>query len=319
MTVRLGWVGFHVEGIPALEALLAAGASVVGVVTLAPEIAAHKSGAADYAALCRRFGVPLHTVANINEPGAVRLLEDMALDVLFVIGWSQILHPPALRAARVGVVGAHASLLPHNRGSAPINWALIRGEAETGNSLMWLAEDVDAGAVIDQTAFPITPYDTCATLYARVAESNRDMILRLLPRLEAGERPGQPQAGTGEPLLPRRRPADGLIPWENGSGAVYDFIRALTRPYPGAFGWLDGRRWTVWSAALIPTNGGPPAGRPGEILGPVLSPVDAACGLAVACGKGMVQLLEIEGDGGERLAGRQLADLPWTGRAWTRV
>src|SRR6266487_2739907 len=115
----------------------------------------------------------------------------------------------------------------------------------------------------------------------------------------------------------RRRPGDGLIPWDSGSGAVYDFVRALTKPYPGAFSWLDGKPWTVWSAALLPTNGAPPLGRPGEILGPVVSPLDAACGLAVACGRGVVQLLEVEADGGEVVAGRRLAEQPWTGRVWT--
>src|SRR5439155_304057 len=112
-------------------------------------------------------------------------------DIVFVIGWSQILHPPTLRLARSGMIGAHASLLPHNRGSAPINWALIRGERHAGNSLLWLAEDVDGGAVIDQTTFCITAYDTCASLYERVAASNRDMLLGLVPRLLAGERPGR--------------------------------------------------------------------------------------------------------------------------------
>ncbi len=94
-------------------------------------------------------------------------------------------------------------------------------------------------------------------------------------------------------------------------------MRALTKPYPGAFSWLDGKRWTVWSAALLPTNGAPPLGRPGEILGPVVSPLDAACGLAVACGRGVVQLLELEADGGEVVAGRRLAEQPWAGRVWT--
>src|SRR6266571_1441822 len=84
--------------------------------------------AADYTALCRRFHVPLYEVANINDPAARELLRTLALDVVFVIGWSQILAPETLTAARIGMIGAHASLLPRNRGSAPINWALIRGE-----------------------------------------------------------------------------------------------------------------------------------------------------------------------------------------------
>jgi methionyl-tRNA formyltransferase len=96
--------------------------------------------------------------------------------MVFVIGWTQILRPETLKLATIGMIGAHASLLPHNRGRAPINWALIRGEKQTGNSLIWLAEDVDSGDIIDQTVIPISPYDTCASLYTRVGESNKEMI-----------------------------------------------------------------------------------------------------------------------------------------------
>jgi methionyl-tRNA formyltransferase len=313
--MRLGWIGFHQEGLPALAGLQDAGAPLVAAITLKPELAASRSAAGDYRALCRRTGLPLYEVANINDEASLHLLRELALDVVFVIGWNQILKPATLRSARVGMIGAHASLLPHNRGSAPINWALIRGEQMSGNSLMWLAEGVDAGDLIDQTAFCITPYDTCATLYDQVAESNRDMLLRVLPRLLAGERPGVPQRHTNEPVLPRRRPADGLVDWSRDGVAIYNFVRALTRPYPGAFSWLDKKRWTIWQAALLP---GPiAAAGPGEVLGPVVCPAEAACGQVVACGSGAVLLLELQADDGEVLQGRRLSEQPWTGRVWT--
>jgi methionyl-tRNA formyltransferase len=312
--VRFAWVGFHGEGVPALEALVAAQAPIEGVLTLAPPLAAKRSGGADYTALCARLGLTMHPIANINEPDALRLLERIAPDVVFVIGWHQIVRPDALRLARTGMVGAHASLLPRNRGSAPINWAIIHGERETGNTIFWLAEDVDGGDIIDQTAFPITPYDTCATLYEKVATTNREMLLRLLPRLMAGDRPGCQQPPATEPVLPRRRPADGVIDWSRPAVAVYDFIRALTRPYPGAFSTLDGRRWFIWRAALLPAI---TAGAlPGTVLGPIVSPAYAACGQVVACGEGAIIVLEVEGDDGTVLAGRALSEQHWTGR-WT--
>jgi methionyl-tRNA formyltransferase len=312
--MRFAWVGFHAEGLPALDALLGAGAPIRAVLTLRPDLAAQRSGGADYRPVCERHGVPLHFIPNINEAEALRILGAEAPDVVFVIGWHQIVRPAALRLARVGMIGAHASLLPHNRGSAPINWALIRGEPETGNTLFWLAEDVDSGDIVDQVAWPITPYDTCATLYEKVATSNREMLLRLLPRLLAGERPGRPQPRTEERPLPRRRPADGQIDWARPSRAVYDFIRALTRPYPGAFGTLDDEHWFVWRAALLPRL---PAGEPpGTVLGPVVSPVPDACGQVVACGDGPIALLELEA-AGVVLGGRSLSDQPWTGKRWT--
>src|SRR2546421_569407 len=251
--MRFGWVGCHAEGHPALEALLDAGAPLTGVVTLRPELAARRSGAVDYAPLAARHHVPLYRVGNINDPDGHEALRALDADIVFVIGWSQILHPPTLRLARSGMIGAHASLLPHNRGSAPINWALIRGERHAGNSLLWLAEDVDGGAVIDQTTFCITAYDTCASLYERVAASNRDMLLGLVPRLLAGERPGRPQPAGEESVLPRRRPADGRIDWGGASRAGYDVLRAPPPPHPRPFRRLGGRRWTGGHAARIPS------------------------------------------------------------------
>src|SRR5216117_2753658 len=108
------------------------------------------------------------------------------------------------------------------------------------------------------------------------------MIMRALPRLLRGERPRTPQPRSSGPVLPRRRPADGLIDWDQEACAVYNFIRALTKPYPGAFGWLDGRRWTVWQAALLPPGTAATAGlTPGAVLGPMISPAETACGQVV--------------------------------------
>lgn len=313
MALRIAWVGFHTEGLPALRHLLHHGVKLEAVLTLHPELAAKKSGAEDYIALCREHGVPLHFVRNINDEDALQLLRGLALDLLFVIGWTQILRGEALQTAKLGVVGAHASLLPHNRGRAPINWALIKGEKQTGNSLMWLADGVDTGALLDQTGFTITPYDTCATLYQRVAESNRDMIWRLLLRLKNGERPGIPQPHSEELPLPGRKPEDGLLDWHNESAQVYNFIRALTRPYPGAFSWLNNERWRIWKAALLP---GDYTAQAGEILGAVFSPEDAACGQVVACRRGAIILHELENDHGEILTGRDLSTRDWKGKIW---
>ena len=317
--MKFAWVGFHAEGLAALEALLAAGAPIAAVLTLKPELAAKRSGGVDYGPVCAQFGVPLHYITGINEPDAVAILEPLAPDVIFVIGWHQIVRPPVMRLARLGLIGAHASVLPHNRGSAPINWTLIRGERQSGNTLMWLAEGVDEGDIIAQRAFPVTPYDTCATLYAHVAASNREMLLELMPRLLAGERPGRPQPHGDEPVLRRRRPADGRITWDCPAGMVYDFVRALTRPYPGAFSSLDGKQWWIWEAALTPDRGPIAGAAPGEILGPVVSPAQSACGQLVACGSGAVVLLDVEDDTGTRLRGQALSEQPWTGKCWQGV
>lgn len=313
--MQLGWIGVHREGLPALRAVLEAGIPLQCVLTLDDDLAARRSGAADYSELCREFGVRLERVRHINDPQSLELLDSLSLDVAFVIGWSQIVGPAALSRVRLGMIGAHASLLPLDRGRAPINWALIHGCEQTGNSLIWLAADVDSGDIIDQTPIPITRYDTCASLYDRVAESNRTMILQVIPELLAGRRPGHPQPpGAGAPL-PGRRPADGALDWSMRAAAAYDFVRALTRPYPGAFGWLDGVRYTIWASALLPASLAPPA-TPGSVVGPVYSPIPEACGQLVACGDGHLILLELEDEHGSVVDKRSLSERQWTGKVW---
>jgi methionyl-tRNA formyltransferase len=319
--MRIGWIGAHIEGIPALRALLERGVSIVAVVTLRPEAAARRSAAAlgEYRKLCRQFSVALHEVESINDGASIQLLHGLDLDLLFVIGWNQILRPEVLRLASIGVIGAHASLLPSDRGRAPINWALIRGATRTGNTLFWLTAGVDAGDIIDQVPIPITPYDTCASLYRQVAITNRDMILRVLPALLAGLRPGRSQ---GEPMsapLPARRPQDGLVEWAQASAAVYNFVRALSRPYPGAFTFNGHDRFTIWRCALLPALL-QPRGRTlsGEVIGPLVSPDARACGQIVACGEGAVVLLEMQHQSGALIRGRALSELHWTGQVLGR-
>ncbi|MFO1002637.1 MAG: methionyl-tRNA formyltransferase [Planctomycetaceae bacterium] len=314
-SLRIAWIGFHQEGIPALQGLRDGGVPLVAVITLDEPAAAKRCATAEYSDVLNGWNVPLHRVRNINDDETIRLLSGMNLDLLLVIGWSQILSAAALATARIGAIGAHASLLPHNRGSAPVNWAIIRGEKTTGNTLIWLADNVDEGHIIDQIEFPISPYDTCETLYQKVAESNHVMMQRVLPKLLAGERPGRPQPHSDESLLPRRRPSDGLLDWHQSAVNVYNFIRALTRPYPGAFSFLDGRRWTIQSAALLPTVSQEHL-VPGMVIGSAMSPVAEACGQLVACGSGYLIVLEIEADDGTVLKGSDLSDCDWTGKVW---
>ena len=310
--MKLGWIGIHEEGIPALDAVCSAGYQVQGVMTLAKEAAAGRAGSACYADICRPYHVPVYEVGHVNDDSSLEILKAWDCDVLVVLGWGQILSPEVLRLPKIGAVGAHASLLPRNRGSAPVNWAIINGEAQTGNSLIWLVPDVDAGDVIDQRSFPISSYDTCRTIYDAVAESNRDMLLSVLPKLEDGMIPGSAQPESNAPLLPRRRPRDGAIDWQNSTSQIYNLIRAVTRPYPGATTEFQGQAFKIWTAAAMPElKTGLPPGTP---IGPVRSPRPEGCGQLVATGDGAILILEAENGLGRVLTGRELCEQNWTQR-----
>ena len=178
---------------------------------------------------------------------------------------------------------------------------------------MWLDKNVDAGKIIDQIPFEITNYDTCKTLYDKVAVTNEKMLLCLAERLTNGQPTVMEKENiTNEELLPRRRPKDGLLNWNKDSRDIYNFIRALTRPYPGAFTYLNGKRYLVWSASLLPIKS--KIDEPGMILGNVYSPIEDACGIQVACDSGSIVIHEIESEDGQILKGRILSELNMEGR-----
>ena len=314
-SLKIGWLGFHEEGQAPLQALLRCGWKLDCLLTLPKEQLAQRSGAVDFGPLAEAHGIPLFRVANINDAASLAFLRTRELDLLFVIGWGQILRREILTLTRLGVVGSHASLLPHNRGSAPVNWCLIRGERTTGCTLFWLDPAVDRGDIIAQEPIPITPYDTCATIYERVGQANASMILDFLEELCHGRVPRRAQSEAEDQLLPRRRPKDGLIDWTQSADRLYDFIRALARPYPGAFSWLGSTRYSIWTSALLDLPRLPVL-PPGTIIGPSRSPEPRACGQIVACGIGALLLLELEKPDGEMLTGVQLSEQAWQGVVW---
>ena len=314
-TKRIGWLGFHREGLAALGAAIDAGYPISAVISLKPEAAERLSSGVDYEPLCTQYGIPIYRIRNINDEEALALLDWLDLDVLIVLGWGQILREPALARLKIGAVGAHASLLPHNRGGAPVNWAIIHGERKTGNTLIRLSPQLDAGDILAQREIDITPFDTCGSIYEQVAATNREMVLEILPALLEGRLTARPQTELDEPSLARRRPEDGRLDWCRSSQAVYDFVRALTRPYPGAYSSLSGKKWKLWQAAALPSEM-QSAAMPGGIAGTLLSPDPAACGWVVQCKPGAIVLLEVEDEEGRCYSGRELLDLPWQGANW---
>jgi methionyl-tRNA formyltransferase len=203
-------------------------------------------------------------VDDINAAPVVQQLDDLDLDLAVVVGWTRLLSAAVLRLPRAGCVGFHASLLPRHRGRAPVNWAILRGEQVTGNTMMYLDVHADTGDIIDQRPVPITPTDTCGTVYARVARAGAQMLAEHLPALLDGTAPRRPQDRTAGDLLPKRTPDMGVIDWEQRPRVVHDWVRALALPYPGAFGCAAGRKVSIWSTAL--PGEAEPTGAPGRIM-----------------------------------------------------
>jgi len=300
---RVLFVGAVEEGRRCLEALLSSGERFIGIVTIKDELAATTSGAVPFDDLAAAAGIPLLKVRDLNAPANVEKVRALAPDLILVIGWTRLLGADVLRIPGRGCIGFHASLLPRYRGRAPVNWAIINGEKETGNTMFFLDEGVDTGDVIAQRRIPIARDDTCATLYRKVADSAIGMLEENLPLLKTGRAPRKPQDHGLATVMPRRRPEDGIIDWTRPACALYDWVRALTHPYPGSFSTLEGRRLFVWSATQGPAGA---AGPPGLILGAR----DRA--LLVATGEGSLALDRVQWEGGVETDGAELSSL--TGR-----
>ena len=240
---------------------------------------------ADVAAYCGGHGIPAYTMAADESMKSQRLTEQIAHwrpDAFFVLGWYHIV-PRSIREV-APVLGIHYSLLPDYAGGAPLVWALINGEREVGATLFRFDGGVDTGPVLGQVRVSVKPRETIASLYPRVGEASLGLIRTALPAWVRGDRVFVAQDETGRRRFAQRAPSDGLIDWTCSAASIDRWIRAQTRPYPGAFSWVNGVQLHIWSAQ--PT--GPTTLAPGLLN---------AHGV-VGCGDGQgLQLTEAELDG----------------------
>lgn len=262
----VAFIGAVHEARPALDALLAQPDVSVGiVVTRPPEASTGPSGFVDLTDAAAAAGSPVLYTRDANEPRVVDAVRACRPDLLVVVGWTQLIRPELLAVPTRGCIGFHASLLPRHRGRSPVNWAILRGENLAGNTMMILAPGADTGDIVDQVPIPIDRLDTCATVYDRVGQAGAAMLVKHLPGLLEGTAPRRPQDPHAGDLLPRRTPEMGVIDWSLTTDELYDWIRALTTPYPGAFSVLSGRKVMVW-ASIPDAPASTPATRPGEIV-----------------------------------------------------
>ena len=290
-------VGAVHEALPMFHALCGdPRVDLVALATLPASASSVPAGFVDLAALAAPLGIPVLDGSRLGSPDVVAALTALDLDLMVVCGWTKLVPPAALAAARRGCVGFHASMLPRHRGRAPVNWAIINGERETGATMLMLDAGVDTGTILDQRPISIGVTDTCGTVYARVAAAGVAMFSELLPALLAGTARGVVQDPDAGDVLPRRTPEMGITDWNRSPAQVHDWVRALTHPYPGAFSVFDDRVLRLWRAEpAAPTSREDP---PGVVLG---------CddrGVVVAVRDGTVRLLSVQ-DGAEEVPATQ--------------
>ncbi|MCL5965953.1 MAG: formyltransferase [Deltaproteobacteria bacterium] len=295
---------YHNMGIVGLESLLAHGFDVPMVFSHADDPKENR-WFGSVAELCRARGIPVHLPENVNLPSWPETIRAARPDLLFSFYYRAMLGREILAVPRLCGMNLHGSLLPKYRGRAPVNWVLVKGETETGVSLHVMEEKPDAGDIVGQVAVPIAFEDTALTLYAKMERAAGRLLDELLPRIARGEIPRRPNEIAKGSYFGGRRPEDGRIGWSKGATEIYNLVRAVARPYPGAFTTLGGERCLVWWAK--PLDAGPhdsplPPGRMRvEPRGPGGAPR-----VVVGTGSGALVLEEIEWRGrvakGEEIA-----------------
>jgi len=208
---------------------------------------------------------PIYTVEKgMNNPEVVKFVKDCAPDFILVVGWYHMVPAIIRKIPPKGTAGIHASLLPRYSGGAPLVWAIINGERETGLSFFYFDEGVDTGDIIGIRRIPIRLNDSISTVYNRVEEEGISLLKEMLPRIAAGTAPRIPQEKTDRNVWPQRGPDDGKINWRSSSLEIYNFIRAQTKPYPGAFSFIRGEKIIIWDATFY--NFTTLEGAPGQVL-----------------------------------------------------
>jgi methionyl-tRNA formyltransferase len=285
--------------VPSLERVLKDGHQVTAVVTR-PDRPAGRGQALAASPVKRaamRAGVPILQPATLKDPETQAALAALLPDAILVVAFGQILPPALLGLARHGCFNVHASLLPRYRGAAPIAWALIRGEQETGVSVIRMTERVDAGPILLQRAERIREEDTAGTLGERLSRLGAAALAEVLLALERGEARGIPQDEALATSAPKLTATDQRLNWTEAAAALRNRVRGLT-PEPGALTTHGGETLRVLEAAVEEKDAGAPPG--------TLVAVDRR-GPVVATGRGRLRLLRVQPEGKRPMDGAAFA------------
>jgi methionyl-tRNA formyltransferase len=296
--MRTVWVSFDTIGRDCLEAAAASGADVVGIVTLPGPIDPNRSGQCSFEEVARGVEADVHETKDVNSDETLAFVRGVEPELIFVVGWSQLVRDPFIALAREGVFGMHPTLLPRHRGRAPVPWAILSGLARTGVTLFEILDaTADSGAIVGQVEVDIAPDETATTLFDRLADAHVELIREYVPQLLLRSAPRISQDPRRASTWLKRVPTDGIIDWETRAPYLYDWVRAQTRPYPGAFTWLGDEKVIVWRARPVELDEPAPAG--------TIVAMEAGA-LVVACGEGGLVLEEFDAGTAELAVGVRL-------------
>ncbi|MDR2489333.1 MAG: bifunctional UDP-4-amino-4-deoxy-L-arabinose formyltransferase/UDP-glucuronic acid oxidase ArnA [Desulfovibrio sp.] len=286
---------YHDIGCTGLRALTEAGFTIQAVFTHADD-PGERRFFSSVAHTASELGLPVFAPEDVNHPLWVERLRQWKPDVLFSFYYRKLLGEEALSIAPNGGFNLHGSLLPRYRGRAPVNWALVNGERETGVTLHTMTRRADAGDIVGQRSVSIEEEDTALSLHGKLNEAARALLAEILPQIKKGSLTLRKQNEEDATYFGRRTPADGEIVWHKPAREINNLIRAVTEPYPGAFTWFGQQKMIIWKSRILDS---PHRELPGTLL--ALEPP------TVACGEGALEILAGQSDDGLYRQGTFLA------------
>jgi methionyl-tRNA formyltransferase len=278
---------YHEMGYACMEALLAMGAPIAALFT-------HRDDAHEEiwwrscAELAQQHAIPLHFDENVRSAGAP--IAALKPEVIYSFSYRHLIPADVLAVAPLGAFNLHPSLLPAYRGRAPVNWVLVNGERETGVTLHHMVARADAGDIVGQRATAIDDSDTPLTLYRKLVPLGVELVTEMHPKIVAGIAPRQSMDLTKGSYFGRRRPEDGRIDWRWPARRIFNLVRAVTHPYPGAFCFVGGRKLMIWETRVGSESGS--HGTPGQVL---RDHPGGAIEVAAGVGSVIVTLAQFEG------------------------
>ncbi len=285
--MRFVLLGAVASTVVALRQLVRSGEAPVLLITLERDRSSRHSDHVELADVAAELGVtPVISVPNARTVEVARRIQEAQADLLLVVGWSEILPPQILGAARHGTLGYHPSPLPELRGRGVIPWTVLLARESTGGTLFWMGEGVDDGDIAYQRRFALDLRDTATSLYAKHMEVLADMVRELAKTGSPADIPRTPQVGEAS-YCAQRKPVDGLIDWGLAANDVDRLIRASARPYPGGRAFLakGGSEVVIWSSSL------PRSETYHGVPGQVVALQDGKP--LITCGRGLVRLNEV--------------------------
>jgi methionyl-tRNA formyltransferase len=287
-SARCALFAYHEMGYACMEAILKMGAPIAALFT-------HRDDPHEEiwwrscAELAARHGVPVHIDESIEAVAAT--IATLKPSIIYSFSYRHLIPESVLELASHGAFNLHPSLLPAYRGRAPVNWVLVNGERETGVTLHRMVARADAGDIVGQRAVAIDDSDNALTLYRKLVPLGVELIDELHSKIVAGTAPRQKMDIAKGSYFGRRKPEDGRIDWRWPARRIFNLVRAVTHPYPGAFCFVRGNKLLVWGAEIGAENG--PCGEPGKVVREM-----ADGGLEIAAGEGSVIVKVAQFEGG---------------------